>query len=132
MVLIFVVVKCSKQSSKSNTSQTVSMPVPGHSPEIVSPELTRAEAPKASASPTKLPERAPQATLSIPTSTRTWHSADGREMIGRITELDIDAGNVTLVRADGVVFAAYPLNKLRQDDLHLIAPLYQPKKTKAK
>ncbi|WP_157210774.1 hypothetical protein [Verrucomicrobium spinosum] len=70
-----------------------------------------------------------QATLAVPTDTRTWRSIDGRELIGKVTGIDLEKGEITIVRADGQVYSSYPLSKLHPDDVQLIAPQYSvPKK----
>ncbi len=68
--------------------------------------------------------------LKIPTENRTWLSTDGRELVGKITELNLANNTITFVRAsDGEVFRGYPIDKLDDDDIRLIAPSKAPPET---
>jgi hypothetical protein len=58
--------------------------------------------------------------VSVPTSTRTWTSADGRTLQGRITAIDRIAKTVTIVTAEGNEFRDYPIARLSTEDRRLI------------
>lgn|GEM_PF-3637672 len=45
-----------------------------------------------------------------------WRSKDGRELIGRITEVDWENESVTMVRDDGIVFDDYPIKSFSDED----------------
>lgn len=59
--------------------------------------------------------RAPSG-IRLPTPERVWKSTDGKELRGQVTEIDPEAGTVTLVRSDGVKFENFAISDLHPDD----------------
>ena len=59
----------------------------------------------------------------FPTENRKWRTSDGRQLTGRVVDLDVKTRTVTLIREDGVKIENYPLDKLHPDDQALILRL---------
>ncbi len=59
-------------------------------------------------------------TLAIPTESRSWRSADGRALVGKVTEINLGADTITMERADGQVFKAFPISKLHPEDAAIL------------
>lgn len=58
-----------------------------------------------------------------PTEIRRWRCADGRELNGRVIDLDMNQRTVTLVLENGQRMENLPLNRLHPDDQALILRL---------
>lgn len=77
-------------------------------------------APSASRPSSVVPAPPPASTLPIPTDTRKWKSADGRVLLGRVTDIDLESGTITIKRADGPTFENFPLSNLAPEDRALL------------
>lgn len=59
----------------------------------------------------------------FPTEIRTWRCSDGRQVKGRVVDLDLDTRTITLVLGNGQRLENFPLNQLHPDDQALILRL---------
>lgn len=66
------------------------------------------------------PEVASAESLLIPTPSRSWRSADGRTLVGRVTEIDFEADTITIERTDGQTFKNFPISKFHPEDAELL------------
>ena len=58
--------------------------------------------------------------IRVPTEVRSWKSADGRVLVGRVTEINSSADTVTLERSDGQTFKDFPISRLHPEDASLL------------
>ncbi len=70
--------------------------------------------------------------VKLPTSIRTWRSLDGRTLFGKVTEINLDEETITIERADGEKFEAYPISKLHPDDAKILFPMHHHNQPKGK
>jgi hypothetical protein len=71
-------------------------------------------------SPTVMSKPKADVTIFIPTPERTWRSADGRTLTGKVTEIDFASDTITMERTDGQVFKNFPISKLHPEEATLL------------